>query len=159
MFLSSEVTFSWTGAGVGVAAVIIGILFIVIFQTLDFLLTMFVYNRVATRSSSFVRVILTAAIFFALNIVVNFISAKVNGVNEQVFTSGTVISAFVDAVVGVLIAKFCTERFKGTMLAKSFKGALLYILISIVIFFIFTLIFGGAFIGGIMPGAMQIKII
>ena len=155
MFLSSEFSFSWTGAGVGIAAVVIGFLLIVLGLTISFLLTMFVYNHVAPRGSVSIRVIATAAILFAVSIVVNFIGAKINGVSEQVFTSGSIISAFVNSIVSVLVAKFCTERFKGSTFAKCFKGALLYILIAVIIFAIMALIFGGAFVGGILPGAMQ----
>lgn len=140
------------GAAVGIGLVVIVLLFIVILQTIDFLLTMLVYNHVAPKENPALRILITGVIFFILNIIINFIVSKTNTSGTvQTITWQTVLVSLIDSIIGVFIAKICTERFKGSLLSKSFKGALIYIAVSIVFFVIISLIFGGALLGYIMP--------
>lgn len=140
------------GVALGIGIVLMLLLLVIIIQTIDFFLTMFVYNHVATQENTAVRVLSTGVIFFILNIVVNFIVSQLNtNLSQQTITWQTVFVSLIDSIIGVFIAKICTERFNGSMLSKSFKGALIYIAVSIVFFVIIGLLFGGALIGYIMP--------
>lgn len=140
------------GAALGIGLVLIALIFLIILQTISFLLTMLVYNHVAPKENAALRVLITGVIFFILHIIVNFIVSKTSSnPNMQSITWQTVFISLVDSIIGVFIAKICTERFKGSMLTKSFKGALIYIAVSIVFFVIMGIIFGGALLGYIMP--------
>ena len=153
MFLATE--FNAGTAAMGAGAAVLLIIFVVIIYALDFLFTMFVYNNVAPKGSNAVRLLCTGLICFALNIVFTYISAVINKTQGPIFTTTSVISWLVDAFVGVIIAKYCTDKFRGTLWTKSLKGAVLYLVISIVVTAVLALIFGGAMVGGLLPAAMQ----
>lgn len=140
------------GAALGIGLVLMALIFLIILQTVSFLLTMLVYNHVAPKENTALRVLITGVIFFILNIIVNFIVSKTNSsAGTQTITWQTVLISLVDSILAVFIAKICTERFKGSLLTKSFKGALIYIAVSIVFFVIMGFLFGGALLGYIMP--------
>ena len=143
------------GAAIGATFVIVILLCVLVIQTIDFLLTMFVYNHVAPKSNTFLRVLVTALIFAAINLLLSFAVGQMNTEYAKPITVSTVVVGIVDAIVGVLIAKLCTETFKGSLLVKSFKGALLYIPMSIGITVILLFIFGTTFIGAILPEIMR----
>ena len=153
MFLTTEFNAGTAAMGAGAAVLIMA--FVVIIYALDFLFTMFVYNNVAPKGSNALRLICTALICFAINIVITYIMTIVNKTQGPVFTTSSVVGWLVDAFIGVAIAKFCTDKFRGTLWTKSLKGAVLYIVITIVVTLIFALIFGGAMVGGYLPAAMQ----
>lgn len=153
MFLTTE--FNAGTAAMGAGAAVLLMVFIVIIYALDFLFTMFIYNNVAPKGSNAIRLICTGLICFALNIVFTYISAVINKTQGPIFTTTSVISWLVDAFVGVVIAKFCTDKFRGTLWTKSLKGAVLYLVISVIVTLILGIIFGGAMVGGYLPAAMQ----
>lgn len=153
MFLTDGFNAGTAAMGAGVAILIL--LFIVIIYALDFLFTMFVYNNIAPKSSNIVRILCTGLICFAVNIVITYIMSLVNKTGAPAFTLEVAIQWLVDAVIGVVIAKFCTDRFNGSLWTKSLKGAVLYLVISVVLTIIFAAIFGGAVVGGFLPAAMQ----
>ena len=153
MFLTTE--FNAGTAAMGAGAAILIMAFIVIIYALDFLFTMYIYNNVAPKGSNAIRLLCTGLICFALNIVFTYISAVINKTQGPIFTTTSVISWLVDAFVGVVIAKFCTDKFRGSLWTKSLKGAVLYIVITIVVTAVLALIFGGAMVGGLLPAAMQ----
>ena len=153
MFLTSG--FNAGTAAMGAGAAILILVFIVIIYALDFLFTMFVYNNIAPKGSALTRILCTGLICFALNIVISYVVSLINKTGMPAFSLEVAIQWLVDAVIGVAIAKFCTDRFNGSLWTKYLKGAVLYLVISIVITIIFTAIFGGALIGGLLPAAMQ----
>lgn len=153
MFLTTE--FNAGTAAIGAGAAILLMVIVVIIYALDFLFTMYVYNNIAPKGSNALRLLCTALICFALNIIFTYIGAVINKTQGPVFTAGSVVQWFVDAFIGVAIAKFCTDKFRGSLWTKSLKGAVLYIVISIVVTVILAAIFGGAMVGGLLPAAMQ----
>ena len=153
MFLTSGFNAGTAAMGAGVAILIL--LFIVIIYALDFLFTMFVYNNIAPKGSALTRILCTGLICFALNIVISYVVSLINKTGMPAFSLEVAIQWLVDAVIGVAIAKFCTDRFNGSLWTKSLKGAVLYLVISVVLTIIFAAIFGGAVVGGFLPAAMQ----
>ena len=153
MFLTTE--FNAGTAAMGAGAAVLLMVFIVIIYALDFLFTMFIYNNVAPKGSNAIRLICTGLICFALNIVFTYIYTLINKTQGPVFTTSSVVGWLIDAFIGVVIAKFCTDKFRGSLWTKSLKGAVLYIVITIVVTLILAVIFGGAMVGGYLPAAMQ----
>ena len=153
MFLTTE--FNAGTAAMGAGAAVLLMAFVVIIYALDFLFTMFVYNNVAPKGSTVIRILCTALICFAINIVISYFAALINKTEGPAFTTNTVIQWLVDAIIGVVIAKYCTDKFSGSLWTKSLKGAVLYLVISIVVTAVLALIFGGAMVGGLLPAAMQ----
>ena len=153
MFLTTE--FNAGTAAMGAGAAVLLLVFIVIIYALDFLFTMFIYNNVAPKGSNAIRLLCTGLICFALNIVFTYIYTLINKTQGPVFTTSSVVGWLVDAFIGVVIAKFCTDKFRGSLWTKSLKGAVLYIVITIVVTLILAVIFGGAMVGGDLPAAMQ----
>ena len=153
MFLTTE--FNAGTAAMGAGAAVLLMLFIVIIYALDFLFTMFIYNNVAPKGNNAIRLICTGLICFALNIVFTYIYTLINKTQGPVFTSSSVVGWLIDAFIGVVIAKFCTDKFRGSLWTKSLKGAVLYIVITIVVTLILAVIFGGAMVGGYLPAAIQ----
>ena len=153
MFLTTEFNAGTAAIGAGVS--IIAILIFILIYALDFFFTMYIYNNVAPKGSNAIRIICTSLICFAFNIVVTYIYSIINQQQGPVFTTQEVVGWLIDAFIGVLIAKVCTDRFRGSLWTKSFKGAILYIVVSIIIFVIFTVIFAGTIAGGFLPAAIQ----
>lgn len=153
MFLTSGFNAGTAAMGAGVAVLLL--VFIVIIYALDFLFTMFVYNNIAPKSSNFIRILCTGIVCFVINIVISYISSLINKTGMPAFSLEVAIQWLVDAIIGVAIAKFCTDRFNGSLWTKSLKGAVLYLVISVILTIIFAAIFGGAVVGGFLPAAMQ----
>lgn len=153
MFLTAGFNAGTAAVGAGVAVLLL--VFLVIIYALDFLFTMFVYNNIAPKSSNFIRILCTGIVCFVINIVISYISSLINKTAGPAFTLEVAIQWLVDAIIGVAIAKFCTDRFNGSLWTKSLKGAVLYLVISVVLTIIFAAIFGGAVVGGFLPAAMQ----